>query len=209
MKYIVIEGNIGVGKTTLANKLATDLKAKLLPEEFNSNPFLPKFYKNPGKYSFQLELSFLVDRFNQINNEAAFTKKSESLVIADYYITKSAIFAEKTLPQDEFQVFQNIYNIILEKIPVPNLYVYLHAETKNIKNNIVKRGREYETNISFEYLSSIEQGYCNYINNIQNFPILFIDINNIDFVNDSVNYDKLKMGIFNSEYKLGINKLVF
>lgn len=209
MKFIVIEGNIGVGKTSLATKLAADLKSKLLLEKFNSNPFLPKFYKNPDKYSFPLELSFLTDRFNQIKNEAAFVKNTKSLVIADYFITKSAIFAEKTLAQDEFQIFQNIYKIILEKIPIPDLYVYLHAKTRKLKKNITKRGRDYEKNISIEYLAAIEHGYLNYINNIQNIPILFIDVNNIDFVNEIDNYDNLKNIIFKSDYKLGVNRLVF
>ena len=208
MRFLVIEGNIGVGKTSLASKLANEFNAKLIVEKFADNPFLPKFYKNQERYSFPLELSFLADRYNQIKEEVLHLDLFHNFLIADYYFAKSAIFAQNTLKQDEYRLFRQIFDIVFESIPKPDLYVYLHSDTEKLLKNIAKRGREYEKEITPEYLEKIRDGYFHFFKQENSFPVLIIDINNIDFVDNNQDYEKLKAAIFKSNYKLGINRLI-
>lgn len=207
--FIVIEGNIGAGKTTLSKKISQEYNAKLIPEEFAENPFLPKFYKNPDKYSFPLELSFLADRFYQLNKEIRNRDLFKSFIIADYYFTKSLIFAKNTLKDDEYKLYRRIFNIIYSSLPKPDLYVYLYLDINNLIKNIRLRGRDYEKNISFEYLQNIQSGYFEYMKQHQSeFKFLVIDTNNIDFVRNSKDYEKIKDVIFGKEYKKGINRII-
>src|SRR5690554_1315285 len=136
MKYLVIEGNIGSGKTTLAKMLADDLNAKLILEQFADNPFLPRFYEDQERYSFSLELSFLADRYNQLKKEVLNLDLFHPLLIADYYFSKTAIFAQKTLQPDEYRLFKQIFSMVADNIPKPDLYVYLHADTSKLLENI-------------------------------------------------------------------------
>ncbi|NPA67441.1 MAG: deoxynucleoside kinase [Chlorobi bacterium] len=207
--FIVIEGNIGAGKTTLAKKISADFNAKLIPEEFAENPFLPKFYKNPEKYSFPLELSFLADRFHQLNKQIRNRDLFKSFVVADYYFTKSLIFAGNTLSDDEFALYRRIFNIIYTSLPKPDLYVYLHLDTHNLLKNIKRRGRDYEKNIKAEYLEKIQNGYIEYMKQHRDeYRFLLIDTNKIDFVKNPEDYDKLIDVIFNKKYKTGINRVI-
>lgn len=208
MRFLVIEGNIGAGKTTLSEKLANEFNAKLIVEQFADNPFLPKFYKNQERYSFPLELSFLADRYNQIKEEVLNLDLFHNFLIADYYFAKSAIFAQNTLKQDEYRLFRQIFDIVFESMPKPDLYVYLHSDTDRLIKNIAKRGREYEQEITPEYLEKIQNGYFHFFRQVNSFPILIIDINNIDFVDNNRHYQLLKEAIFKSDYKLGINRLI-
>ncbi|SHJ92959.1 Deoxyadenosine/deoxycytidine kinase [Tangfeifania diversioriginum] len=208
MQFLVIEGNIGAGKTTLANKLANEYNAKLIVEQFADNPFLPKFYKNQDRYSFPLELSFLADRYNQIKNEVFNLDLFHSFLIADYYFAKSAIFAQNTLKEDEYRLFRQIFDIVFESMPKPDLYVYLHADTEKLISNIKKRGRDYEQEITPDYLEKIKNGYFHFFKQITSFPMLIIDVNNIDFVNNNDHYQLLKEAVFKTEYKLGINRML-
>lgn len=208
LQFLVIEGNIGTGKTTLAKMLADDFNAKLILEQFADNPFLPKFYENQERYSFPLELSFLADRYNQIKKQVLNLDLFHSMFIADYYFSKTSIFAQNTLKDDEYRLFRQIFDIVSESMPKPDLYVYLHTNVENLIKNISSRGRDYEKNISSEYLEKIKQGYFSYFKQINNFPILIIDINNIDFVEKPDHYQHLKEAIFKSDYKLGVNRLI-
>lgn len=208
MRFLVIEGNIGAGKTTLAGKLAADFNAKIINEQFDDNPFLPKFYNNQERYSFPLELSFMADRYNQIKNEILNLDLFHTLLIADYYFAKSAIFAQNTLKKDEYHLFRRIFDIVFESMPKPDLYVYLHVSTEKLLQNIKTRGREYEKEINSEYLEKIRDGYFHFFRQTNAFPILIIDINNIDFVNNNKHYKLIKDAVFKSEYKLGINRLL-
>ncbi len=208
INYLVIEGNIGSGKTTLASMLADDFQAKSVLEGFGENPFLPKFYENKDKYAFPLEMSFLADRYNQLNHHIRDFELFSSLVISDYFFMKSLIFAQITLPDAEYQLYQRFFNIIYEKLPKPDLYVYLHQDVPNLLKNIKKRGRSYEQKMEPSYLEKIKEAYFRFFNQQNDFPILLIDTNKIDFVANKSHYKLLKDLIFKSEYKLGINRVL-
>ncbi len=208
MRFLVIEGNIGAGKTTLAKMIAEEFNAQLVLEQFADNPFLPKFYNDQERYSFPLELSFLADRYYQIKKQVFNPDLFHSLVVADYFFAKSAIFAQNTLKDDEYRLFRQIFDIVFESMPKPDLYVYLHADTNQILKNIKTRGRDYEQNISAEYLEKIKDGYFSFFKQITTFPVLVIDINNADFVGNQNVYEELKQAIFQQGYKLGINRLI-
>ncbi len=188
MNYIVIEGNIGAGKTTLTNKIAEDFNAKIIVERFAENPFLPKFYKDQNRYAFSLEMSFLADRYQQLSDDLAKFDLQKDFVVADYHIFKSLIFAEITLPKDEFQLYRQLFEIIYKEIKKPDLYVYLYQNTSSLLDNIKKRGRAYEQKIQPEYLDKINEGYLKYITNQKNLNVLMIDITNKDFVNNQEDY---------------------
>ncbi len=208
MQFLVIEGNIGAGKTTLSEMIAKDYNAKLVLEQFADNPFLPKFYKDQERYSFPLELSFLADRYKQIKSEVLNLDLFHSFMVADYYFAKTAIFAQNTLKDDEYRLFRQIFDIVFESMPKPDLYVYLHNNVDRLLKNIAIRGRDYEQEIEPAYLDKIQRGYFGFLKQINSFPILIIDTNNIDFVQNDEDYQTLKNAIFNNEYKLGINRLI-
>ncbi len=192
MRFLVIEGNIGAGKTTLATKFAEDFNAKLILEQFADNPFLPKFYEDQDRYSFPLELSFLADRYHQTKKEVLNLDLFHSFLVTDYYFAKSAIFAQNTLKVDEYNLFRKIFDIIFESMPKPDLYVYLHTGTDKLLHNIKMRGRDYEKHIQPEYLEKIKNGYFNFFRRITAFPVLVIDINGIDFVENPDHYQANK-----------------
>ena len=206
--YIVIEGNIGAGKTSLARKLGEDYKARLILERFAENPFLPKFYQEPERFSFPVELSFLADRYHQLKEELSNRNIFSSLIIADYYFSKSLIFARNTLKDDEFNLYRQLYDIIHLYLPVPDLYIYLHVPVERLLANIKKRGRAYEKNIDEGYLLKIQKGYFEYFKTKEHMRILLIDGSNINYINSDADYVKIKNSIFNIQYPLGINRII-
>jgi len=206
--YIVIEGNIGAGKTSLVKKLGEDFKAKLILERYAENPFLPKFYHEPDRYSFPVELSFLADRYHQLKEELSNRNIFSSLILADYYFAKSLIFARITLKDDEYNLYRQLYDIIHQHLPIPDLYVYLHLPVEKLKTNIKKRGRDYELKIDDEYLTSLQNGYFDYLKSQKNMKILLIDESNINYVNNENDYMKIKNSIFNTQYNEGINRII-
>jgi deoxyadenosine/deoxycytidine kinase len=207
LNYIVIEGNIGAGKTTLSKMIAKEYNAKLILEQFADNPFLPKFYNEPEKYSFQLELSFLAERYQQLNQELTSRDLFKPFTVADYYFMKSLIFARATLKEDEYNLYRQIFNIIYKSIPKPDLYVYLHVDVKNLKQNIAKRGRDYEKDISEAYLYKLQEGYFDFFRQQNDISYLVIDSNNMDFVDNQKDYTRVKDYIFNRQYPAGINRI--
>jgi deoxyadenosine/deoxycytidine kinase len=209
IRYLVIEGNIGVGKTSLCHKIAKDYNAKLILEQFADNPFLPKFYENPERYSFPLELSFLADRYNQLKNNTDSLDLFSDLIVADYFFMKSLIFSSSTLQEDEYKLYRQLFNIIYGSLPKPDIYVYLHKNVDNLIHNIKQRGREYEQNITPEYLKNIENGYFGFFKQQKDLKILVIDTNHLDFVNNEHDYETIVNTIFNSDYEKGINRIVF
>lgn len=208
ISYLVIEGNIGAGKTSFAHKISAELNAKLILEQFAENPFLPKFYKEPEKYSFQLELSFLAERYYQLNNELTSRDLFKSITVADYYFMKSLIFAKTTLKDDEYNLYRSIFDIIYNSIPKPDLYVYLHQDIPRLKQNIKKRGRDYEQAISDEYLEKLQDGYFDFFKKQEDIPFLIIDINKLDFVENQSDYEKIKQVIFSKKYSKGIHRQI-
>jgi len=204
-KFIVIEGLIGAGKTSLAKKIAERYNAKLILEQFADNPFLPKFYKDPEKYSFPLELSFLAERYKQLKEDLGTGDLFKSFLISDYYFTKSLIFAKSTLADDEFHLFRNLFHIIHNSLPKPDLYVYLHLKPENALKNIKSRGRDYEQSIDFDYLNALNKSYFDYFKYEKNLKILIIDTNGIDFVNRQSDFESLVNTIFNYEYPCGLS----
>ena len=204
--YIVIEGNIGAGKTSLATMIAEQYNAKLILEQFEENSFLPKFYKEPEKYAFPLELSFLAERYQQLKTQLISQDLFKSFIIADYFIDKSMIFAQKNLPEDEYMLYSKLFNIINPTLPKPDLLVYLYVNIDRLKNNIKHRGRSYEQEIKNDYLEKIQTGYFEYIKHIPEARILIIDINTLDFVNNAIDYQKLLEIIF-KDYPKGIHRI--
>lgn len=186
--YIAIEGNIGAGKTTLTNKLAEDFNAKLVLERFAENPFLPKFYEDQNRYAFPLEMSFLVDRYQQINDDLSQFDLFKDFVVADYHIFKSLIFAKVTLAEDEFRLYKNMFDIIYKEMPKPDLYVYLYQNTERLLQNIKERGRDFEQLIPAEYLEKINRGYLDYIKSQKELNVLILDVSDKDFVNNQRDY---------------------
>ena len=187
--YIAIEGNIGAGKTSLANLLSDTFNAKLVLERFADNPFLPKFYEDKERYAFPLEMSFLADRYQQLSDDLAQFDLFKNFIISDYYIFKSLIFAQVTLPEDEYLLYRKMFNLIYKEIPKPDLYVYLYQNTDRLLENIKKRGRTYEQNIESEYLEKIHDGYKSFINTQDGLNLLIIDVSEMDFVNTAADYN--------------------
>jgi deoxyguanosine kinase len=179
--FVTIEGNIGAGKTTLAHLLSKHYNARLILEEFADNPFLPKFYENPDQYAFPLELFFLAERFKQLKEFLQQKDMFQQLTISDYLFTKCLLFAKVTLPEDEFRLYQRLFDIIHQQLIQPDLLIYLHAPVSKLQANIKKRNRSYEQKIPDEYLFNIQETYTNYIKQ-HNIKTLFIDASNADFL---------------------------
>ncbi len=183
MKYnfITIEGNIGAGKTTLAHLLSKHFNARLILEEFADNPFLPKFYENQRQYAFPLELFFMAERYKQLKDLLQTKDMFQNLTVSDYLFTKCLLFAKVNLPEEEFLLYQKLFDIINPQLVQPDLLIYLHAPVNKLKENIKKRNRSYEQNIESEYLFTLQETYTQYIKQ-HNIKTLFIDASNSDFL---------------------------
>jgi deoxyguanosine kinase len=208
LNYLVIEGNIGAGKTTLTQMIGEKFQAKLVLEQFADNPFLPKFYENQKQYSFPLEMAFLAERYNQLNRELSHYNLFSPFTISDYYFMKSLIFAQNTLQTDEYNLYRQFFTIIYDKMPKPDLYVYLHKDTDLLLKNIALRGRSFETYITREYLEKIAQGYFSYFRQQNDFPVLVIDTNRLDFVNQPDDFDKIVDAIFKNQHNKEMNRIL-
>lgn len=200
LNFLAIEGNIGVGKTTLAQKMAQDFNAKTILERFADNPFLPKFYKEPERYAFPLEMSFLADRYTQLHAALGQHDFFNDFVITDYYIYKSLIFAQVTLEPDEALLYRTVFDVMYKEITKPDLYIYLYQNTDNLLANIKKRNRGYEENIQSDYLNNINKSYNEYIRTLPKEKLLIIDVTNIDFVENHEDYLKI-LNVINQKIK--------
>ncbi|MCF6297324.1 MAG: 2-amino-4-hydroxy-6-hydroxymethyldihydropteridine diphosphokinase [Flavobacteriaceae bacterium] len=198
--YIAIEGNIGSGKTSLAKKIGNDFNAKLVLERFADNPFLPKFYDDKDRYAFTLEMSFLADRYHQLTDGLAQFDLFKNFIVSDYFIFKSLIFAQVTLPSEEYNLYRKMFDIMYKEISKPDIYVYLYQNTERLLENIKKRGRSYEQNIQPEYLDQIHKGYLNFIKTRAHLNTLIIDVSELDFVNNETDYQFVIRKI--SEFKI-------
>jgi len=206
--YLVIEGNIGAGKTSLATRLSEELNTRLILEQYADNPFLPKFYKDPDRYAFPVELSFLADRYQQLKNEISSPDLFRNRIISDYYFSKSLIFSRNTLKDDEFNLYRQLFQIINQQLPRPDCYVYLHLPVDLLIENIKKRGRSYEQEISPDYLKNLEKGYFEYFRARPDLTVVVIDTSQIDFVGREEDYQRVKTAIFKGEYRAGMNMVI-
>ena len=179
--YIAIEGPIGVGKTSLAQLMAQELGAKLVLEEFENNPFLPDFYKDPERYSFQTQLFFLLQRYRQ-QQELRQVDMFQNLLVTDYMFVKDRLFASLNLNEKEMQLYDTVANLLERNVIKPDMVIYLQADTETLMKNIAKRGREIEEEITHEYLDALNQVYTEYFFRYQETPLVIINTNNIDFV---------------------------
>ena len=204
--YIAIAGNIGAGKTSLAKLLADKFNGKLILENFEGNEFLSKFYKNPVKYAFPLELSFLASRYQQMKENLAEQDLFKSFTISDYFFDKSIIFARKTLPEDEFRLFTRLFRIIHASLPKPDLLIFLHLPVADLLINIKKRGRDFETGIDADYLSNIQQSYLDYFKQLPEIRILLLNTGSIDFVNNNEDLNRI-YPLIQQDYPHGIHML--
>jgi len=189
--YIAIEGNIGSGKTSLAKRIGDDYNAKLVLERFADNPFLPKFYEDSERYAFPLEMSFLADRYHQLTDGLAQFDLFKNFIVSDYFIFKSLIFAQVTLPKEEYSLYRKMFDIMYKEIAKPDVYVFLYQNTERLIENIKKRGRDYEQNIQADYLEKIHKGYLSFINSKEELNPLIIDVSELDFVNNDDDYRKI------------------
>lgn len=205
--FIAIEGNIGSGKTSLANKLASELQARLVLEEFEDNSFLPKFYKDARRYAFPLEMSFLAARFNQLkgqlNEQDLFTKHT----VSDYLFAKCLLFSKVNLDEDEYELYSKVFSIIQLQLRKPDLLVYLHNPVEKLLWQIKNRGRAYEQEISPEYLESLQTAYFEYLNQQTDQRILILDCSALDYVNRETDYLLIKDAI-SKDYEMGIHTIV-
>jgi deoxyadenosine/deoxycytidine kinase len=207
ISYLVIEGNIGAGKTSLANMIAENHNARLILEQYADNPFLPKFYQDPDRYSFPLELSFLAARYNQLHKELTSPDLFQPFTVADYFFSKSLIFAKITLQNDEFNLYRQLFDIIHQQLPNPDLYVYLHVGVEKLISNIRNRGRDYEQDITPEYLEKVQQGYFEYLRSLSGQKILILDLEPLDFIYVKRHYSLIEDAIFRQDHAVGLNRV--
>lgn len=208
MKYnfLTIEGNIGAGKTTLATMLAENYNAELILEQFADNPFLPAFYKDPARNAFPLELFFMAERYQQLQ-ETIQKDLFQQPIISDYLFSKSQLFASTNLSEDEIDLYMRLFRIIHQQLPQPDLILYLHCSIEHLLENIKKRGRDYEQDISVEYLKKIEDAYFSHFKQIKTKrKIVVLKADQSDFVNREIDYLRIKK-IIQQDYPVGITVL--
>ncbi len=191
LNFVAIEGNIGAGKTSLANKIAEDFSAKLVLERFADNPFLPKFYEDQARYAFPLEMSFMADRYQQFTEDTSQFDLFKNFMVSDYDVYKSLIFAKITLQPDEYLLYRKVFKFMYQEVKKPRLYVYLYQTTERLLDNIKKRGRTYEQQIAPDYLEKINRGYFDFIKSYPEQQTLILDVSDLDFVNSKADYDFL------------------
>ncbi len=200
--YVAIEGLIGAGKTTLAKRFAEHWNGRTVLEEFEDNPFLPRFYEDQQRYAFSVELSFLAQRYHQLKRVGE-RSLFEPVTVADYSIGKSLVFASVTLPPDERALFTDLYSIMYGGLPKPDLLVYLHLPMGRVRDRIRSRGRSYEQAIPVEYLERLQEGYLDHLNKSTGQRALAVDIGEHDLLADPAAYSRL-LALLSQEHTTGL-----
>jgi deoxyguanosine kinase len=204
--YIVIEGNIGAGKTSLCQKLAMEFDSKLILEQFSDNPFLPLFYSNPDRYAFPVELFFMTERHKQLQEYLLKRDLFQQHTISDYIFSKTLLFAGKNLTGEELRLFQNLFNTLNASFPKPDLLVYLHRSVDDLQKNIRQRNRGYELEIKDEYLQNIQDAYFDFFKmESLHTPVLMLEVEGMDFVNDENCYQSI-LNTISKPYEIGIHR---
>ena len=196
LNFVAIEGVIGAGKTTLAELLSERNGARLVLEQFEENPFLPKFYENRKRYAFQTQLAFLASRFKQQQNMTS-PDLFDECIISDYIFEKDRIFARLNLDDDELALYDNIYSIMTGISARPDLVIYLQSNVERLLKNINNRGRDYEKHITPEYLQELSDAYNQFFYHYNKSPLIIINATKIDFVNNSNHLKYIEEQIFN------------
>ena len=204
--YIAIEGNIGAGKTTLAKKFSEKIQAKIVLEEFAENPFLPKFYNEPDKYAFQLELSFLAERYQQLIKDLSNRNLFYQVIISDYIIYKSRIFARTNLDPATFKLYNQLYQLIIKTMPKPELIIYLNNDSDKLLSNISKRGRDFEQEIKAEYLNKLHNNYISFFKQNRGLRVLIVNANELDFVANEAHFNSL-FDLLNQAHPKGLTSI--
>lgn len=207
-EFIAIEGNIGAGKTSLAHMMSREFNARLILEEFEDNSFLPKFYEDPKRYAFPLEMSFLAARFNQLKKQLLEKDLFQQHIVSDYIFAKCMLFSKTNLNDDEYDLYLKLFEIINVQMRQPDLLIYLHNPVQKLQWNIMNRGRSYEQKISDEYLQTIGDAYLSYLHANAHLRILLVDCSSIDFVARPEHYQSL-MSLVCKEYSPGIHHVSF
>lgn len=187
---VAIEGVIGVGKTSLANLLGDRLDAKLVLEKFEENPFLTDFYRDPERYAFQTQLFFLLSRYRQ-QQETRQTDMFHKLVITDYMFEKDRLFASLNLDDNEITLYDSVANLLQRNVIPPDLVIYLQADTGTLMNRIRSRQRDFEDAISSDYIDALTQVYNEFFFRYESSPLLIINTNDIDFVNNEKDLEEV------------------
>lgn len=191
--FLAVEGPIGAGKTSLAEKLSSYFNFRLLKEIVEENPFLDKFYDDIDEWSFQTEMFFLCNRFKQLEDIEKDYLKNNQPVIADYHILKNIIFARRTLPSDKLEKYEKIYQILTKDMAVPNIMIYIHASLDTLMERIERRGRDIEQHIQPAYLAQLSQDYEEYMSNFHTLyphvPLIRINGDEADFVTHQSDFE--------------------
>jgi deoxyadenosine/deoxycytidine kinase len=204
--YICIEGNIGAGKTSFCRQIGEEYNCDLILEQFADNPFLPFFYEDPERYAFTVELFFMTERYKQLQLSFRSQNLFSDFTISDYTFIKNLLFARQNLPEDEYKMFSKMFHVLLQGFPQPDLMVYFHRSVDYLLKSIEKRGRAYEVNIKADYLQKVQNSYFEYFRNILSFPVLIIDLNDLDFVNNKAHYDAIK-SLLSKKYQPGVHRI--
>ncbi len=203
-QFIAFEGNIGVGKTTLCNLLAQRHGCALVLEQFTDNPFLPYFYEQPDRYGFPVELFFMTERHKQLQEHFATPDLFQSCTVADYFFVKTLLFAKNNLSEEEFRLFQRLFSVLNAGFPKPDLLVYLHRPIPVLMEQIQKRGRSIEQNISAQYLEELQRAYFEYLKTETETPVIVLDLERVDFQQDAAAFDKI-MAVLQAQHTRGLH----
>ena len=189
-QYIVIEGPIGVGKTSLTRLVAKEFNARLILEKPEENPFLPQFYRDRKKYAFQTQIFFLLNRFQQQREIAQFDLFNQ-ITLSDYLFAKDRIFASMNLDDHELALYDQIYSLLNGQIPTPDLVIFLQAKPEVLHHRIKSRNIAYEKDVDLEYLKTLTEAYNYYFFHYDQGPLLVVDTSEIDFVNRKEDFNQL------------------
>lgn len=198
IRYIAIEGVIGAGKTSLAQKLSEKLSAILILEEFEENPFLEKFYDDRKRFAFQTQMFFLINRYKQqqqMNQQELFAKH----IVTDYIFDKDRIFAYMNLSGEELKLYESLFPLLEREIPKPDLVIFLQSSIDRLVSNVKLRGRKFEKNLTRSYLTELSEAYNNFFFKYNNTPLLIVNTSEIDFVNDDDDFEELFKQIFRED----------